>query len=104
MQQNILGWLTAHPILAQGVYVVALFALSWLVFALTRSILLATITAILHDPVPGGGLWAAGPYDASFDCQGEMTLFEGLPVSILVDDTVTPVEPTSFGGVKALYR
>jgi hypothetical protein len=68
------------------------------------SILLATITAILHDPVPGGGLWAAGPYDASFDCQGEMTLFEGLPVSILVDDTVTPVEPTSFGGVKALYR
>ena len=58
----------------------------------------------LHDPVPGGGLWAAGPYDASFDCDGELALFNGMPVSIFVEDDVTPVEPTSFGGVKALYR
>ena len=68
------------------------------------SMLLATITTILHDPVPGGGLWAAGPYDASFDCDGELTLFNGMPVSIFVEEDITPVEPTSFGGVKALYR
>ena len=68
------------------------------------NLLLATITAVLHDPHPNGGLWAAGPYDASYDCDGEVALFFGMPVSILVEQDTTPVEPTSFGGLKALYR
>ena len=66
-------------------------------------ILLATITAVLYDPVPGGGLWAAGPYDASFDCEGQNALFEGMPISINVADLVSS-EETTWGGMKALYR
>jgi len=67
-------------------------------------LLIATLTTILHDPVPGGGLWAAGPYDASYDCQGELALFQGMPVSIFVDGESTPADAATWGGVKALFR
>lgn len=67
-------------------------------------LLIATLTTVLHDPVPGGGLWAAGPYDASYDCGEEVTFFQGMPVSIFVEGEATPTDGATWGGLKALYR
>jgi hypothetical protein len=65
---------------------------------------LATLTCVLAQPIPAGVLWAAGPYDASSDCDGGNALFMGMPVSILPDEITTPTEETAWGTLKALYR
>ena len=69
-----------------------------------ESTLLATMTCTLDNPTPGGVLWAAGPSDAAYDCQGGNALFMGMAVNILVEDDVLPVEDSSWGSIKAIYR
>jgi hypothetical protein len=69
-----------------------------------QAINLATLTCVLNEPIVGGVLWAAGPYDASSDCEGGNALFMGMPVTIVPDDITTPVEATAWGTLKALYR
>jgi hypothetical protein len=69
-----------------------------------ESTLLASMTCTLDNPTPGGVLWAAGPSDASFDCSGGNALFMGMAVNILVEDDVLPVEDSSWGSIKAIYR
>jgi hypothetical protein len=68
------------------------------------SILLATMTCTLANPTPGGVLWAGGPFDASYDCEGGNALFMGLAVTIQVPDDVLPVDDTRWGSIKALYH
>jgi hypothetical protein len=68
------------------------------------SIVLATMTCTMSNPTPGGVLWAAGPFDASLDCQGGNALFMGMAVTINVDEDVLPVEDTQWGSLKAIYR
>jgi hypothetical protein len=67
-------------------------------------ILLATMTSRLSNPTPGGVLWAAGPFDASMDCDGGNALFMGLAVTINVDGGVSPTEGSRWGSIKAMYR
>jgi len=67
-------------------------------------IYLAKLTCVLAEPIPFGVLWAAGPYDASSDCEGGNALFMGMPVNILPDEVVTADESRSWGTVKSLYR
>lgn len=69
-----------------------------------ESTLLATMTCTLENPTPGGVLWAAGPSDASYDCTGGNALFMGMAVNILVEEDVLPVEDSSWGSIKAIYR
>ena len=69
-----------------------------------ESTLLATMTCTLDNPTPGGVLWAAGPSDASYDCTGGNALFMGMAVNILVEEDVLPVEESSWGSIKAIYR
>ena len=69
-----------------------------------ESTLLATMTCTLDNPTPGGVLWAAGPSDAAYDCTGGNALFMGMAVNILVDEDVLPVEDSSWGSIKAIYR
>ncbi len=69
-----------------------------------ESTLLATMICTLDNPTPGGVLWAAGPSDAAYDCQGGNALFMGMAVNILVEDDVLPVEDSSWGSIKAIYR
>jgi hypothetical protein len=69
------------------------------------STLLATLTCTLENPTPGGVLWAAGPADAAYDCQGGNALFGGMAVTMLVDEEVLPAaDDTRWGSFKALYR
>ena len=68
------------------------------------SILLATMTCNLTNPAPGGVLWAAGPFDASHDCQGGNALFGGMAVTINSEGDVLPVENSRWGSLKAIYR
>lgn len=68
------------------------------------SILLATMTCTLTNPTPGGVLWAAGPFDASMDCDGGNALFMGLAVTIDAGGEVLPTDETSWGSIKAIYR
>jgi hypothetical protein len=68
------------------------------------SIVLATMTCTMTNPTPGGVLWAAGPFDASHDCQGGNALFAGMAVTINVDEDVLPTEDTRWGSLKAIYR
>ena len=68
------------------------------------SILLATMTCTLTNPTSEGVLWAAGPYDASHDCQGGNALFMGMAVMINAEGDVLPVENSRWGSIKAMYR
>lgn len=68
------------------------------------SIVLATMTCRLTNPTPGGVLWAAGPYDASNDCDGGNALFVGMPVTLVAEGDSVPTEETRWGSIKALYR
>ena len=68
------------------------------------SILLATMTCRLNNPTPGGVLWAAGPYDASHDCDGGNALFMGMAVTLMAEGDSVPTEETRWGSIKALYR
>lgn len=65
---------------------------------------LATLVCTMNNPTPGGVLWAAGPYDASLDCQGGNALFAGMAVTINVDEDALPTENSRWGTVKAIYR
>ena len=67
-------------------------------------ILLATLTCTMTNPTPGGVLWAAGPYDASLDCEGGNALFMGMAVTINVDGDALPTDNGSWGSIKAMYR
>jgi hypothetical protein len=66
--------------------------------------LLATLNCSLDNPTPGGVLWAAGPADASYDCEGGNALFMGMAVTMVVDEDVLPFEDSSWGSIKAIYR
>ena len=68
------------------------------------AIVLATLTCTLNNPTPGGVLWAAGPYDASHDCEGSNALFMGMAVTIDADGEPTPNEGSRWGSIKAMYR
>jgi len=68
------------------------------------SVLLATITCNMNNPTPEGVLWAAGPFDASYDCQGGNALFMGMAVTINADGDALPVEESRWGSIKAMYR
>jgi hypothetical protein len=68
------------------------------------NILLATLTCTMRNPTPGGVLWAAGPYDASEDCEGGNALFMGMAVTITVDGDALPTDEGSWGSIKAMYR
>ncbi|MEN8006391.1 MAG: hypothetical protein ABFS42_05215 [Candidatus Krumholzibacteriota bacterium] len=67
-------------------------------------VILGTMRCNLTNPTPGGVLWAAGPYDASFDCEGGNALFMGMAVTINADGDPLPTEDTRWGSLKALYR
>jgi hypothetical protein len=67
-------------------------------------VVLGTMTCTLTNPTPGGVLWAAGPYDASFDCDGGNALFMGMAVIINTEDDALPTDETRWGSLKALYR
>lgn len=69
-----------------------------------ESILLATLTCTMTNPTPGGVLWAAGPYDASYDCEGGNALFMGMAVTINVEGDALPTDNGSWGSIKAMYR
>lgn len=69
-----------------------------------ESTLLGTMTCTLENPTPGGVLWAAGPSDAAYDCTGGNALFMGMAVNILVEEDILPVEDSSWGSIKAIYR
>ena len=47
MLQTFLDWLEANPLLAQLVYVVGLFIVCWIVFVVTRGLILVTIRRII---------------------------------------------------------
>ena len=68
------------------------------------SILLATMTCRLNNPTPGGVLWAAGPFDASHDCDGGNALFMGMAVTLMAEGESVPTEKSRWGSIKALYR
>ena len=68
------------------------------------SIVLATMTCRLTNPTPGGVLWAAGPFDASNDCDGGNALFMGMAVTLMAEGDSVPTEETRWGTIKALYR
>ena len=65
---------------------------------------LGTLTCNLTNPTPGGVLWAAGPFDASYDCDGGNALFLGMAVTINSEDDVLPTDVSSWGSLKAIYR
>ena len=67
-------------------------------------IVLATLTCTLNNPTPGGVLWAAGPFDASQDCEGGNALFMGMAVTIDADGEPTPNDGSRWGSIKAMYR
>ena len=67
-------------------------------------IVLATLTCTLTNPSPGGVLWAAGPYDASQDCEGGNALFMGMAVMIDAEGEPTPADGGRWGSIKAMYR
>jgi len=68
------------------------------------SIVLATMTCRLNNPTPGGVLWAAGPYDASADCEGGNALFMGMAVTLNAVGDATPSQDSRWGSLKAMYR
>ena len=68
------------------------------------SIVLATMTCRLSNPTPEGVLWAAGPFDASHDCEGGNALFMGMAVTLNVAEDVTPNVDRRWGSIKAMYR
>ena len=49
MQQSALNWLASHPALAQLVYAAGLFVTAWLVFMLTRGILVVSIRRLISS-------------------------------------------------------
>ncbi len=67
-------------------------------------VVLGTLTCTLTNPTPGGVLWAAGPFDASFDCEGGNALFIGLAVTINAEGDALPTDESSWGSLKAIYR
>ena len=67
-------------------------------------VVLGTLTCSLTNPTPGGVLWAAGPFDASIDCEGGNALFIGLAVTINTEEDVLPTDKSSWGSLKAIYR
>lgn len=67
-------------------------------------VVLGSLTCNLTNPNPDGVLWAAGPYDASYDCEGGNALFMGMAVVIQTEGDVLPVDETRWGSLKALYR
>lgn len=68
------------------------------------SIVLATLTMVIDAPEPGEYLAAAGPFSAAVDCEGNNPLFMDMPVILTVWGEPTPVEASTFGGLKAIYR
>ncbi len=67
-------------------------------------VVLGTLTCTLTNPTPGGVLWAAGPFDASHDCEGGNALFTGLAVTINAEGDALPTDDTRWGSIKAMYR
>lgn len=69
-----------------------------------ESIVLATLTLTLNAPEPGVYLAAAGPFAPAIDCEGNNPLFMDMPVNLIASGEVTPVESSTWGGLKASYR
>jgi hypothetical protein len=68
------------------------------------SIWLATLTVRMVPGTVDSILWAAGPYGAIRDCDGQSPVFLGQAVTILPEGSSTPNEPSPWGHVKAMYR
>jgi len=66
---------------------------------------LATLTVRMVQPTTETILWAGGPFGMINDCDGEVPLFTGLAISIsMFNDEPTPIEDSSWGQIKAIYR
>ena len=68
------------------------------------AIVLAALTMRIDAPEVGDYLAAAGPFDAAVDCEGNNPLFMDMPVIITATGDPTPVEASTWGGLKAIYR
>lgn len=68
------------------------------------SIVLATLAVRMTAPEPGDYLAAAGPSGPAWDCAANNPLFMDMPMTITITGDITPVQASTWDGLKAIYR
>ena len=67
-------------------------------------ILLCTLTLQMGQDIPSGSYYViGGPLGLAYDCEGESVLMTDMTLHVNYTSDITPVEQSSWSGVKELF-